>query len=385
MSAELDLEELRILLRRVGHERIDGLAREVDRTQQFSPELWSLLCSLGIPSLPFPEALGGVGGSYRAYVVGIEEIATAGAVAALYSGPTVQVASAVVRFGTEAQIAKWGDGLIQGKKLGAWAFTEPATGSDPRQITTTARRDGEEWILNGAKMFISFAPYADVALVFAKTSDTKLGAFLVDTSAHGWQPGKPIEMLAMGGQGTSAVTIDNLRVSADSLLGQADGGFDIMVGTEAEAKIRAGAICVGIGRRALDESVRYASERHHRDVPIGQKFPTIQALIGEMSASVDGARAMVHRGAAAVDSNDPDVKRIAASVRIVCSRMAREVTSNAMQICGAYGFTREMVLERLYREGKFYEVGQGAIELQRIIVGKARLKEFGERGTLHAT
>lgn len=370
VSQPLDKDVLD-LLRRVGHERIRDLSARVDRTQEFSRELWDLLCDVGLPALPFAE-------SYLAYVQGVEEVASHGAVAALYSGPTVQVATAIDRFGTEEQKARWGKGLISGGMLGAWSFTEPHTGSDPRQITTRATREGDGWVIRGTKMFTSFAAHADVALVFARTSETRLGAFLVDTSLPGWRPDAPIKMMAFGGQGTAPVSID-VRVPGDALLGDPEAGFDIMVGTESEAKVRAGAICVGIGRRAVEEAVRYASEREHRGEPIGMKFPTIQTLIGEMSAQVMAARAMVHSAARAVDRRDPELKKIAAATRIVCARMARETTSLAMQVCGAYGFTHEMVLERLYREGKFYEVGQGVIELQKLIVGKRALAEYRER------
>lgn len=378
-SRPLDPDLLRIL-RDVGRERIRDLAAQVDRTQEFSRELWELLCELGLPTMPFPDEESGHDGSFRAFVEGIEEVATHGACAALYSGPTVQVATAIDRFGTPEQKERWGAGLISGGLLGAWSFTEPQTGSDPKQIQTKAVRTDDGWHITGSKMFTSFAPYADVALVFARTSDapTRLGAFLVDTTDPGWQPGPPIKMMAFGGQGTAPVSID-VHVGPDALLGPEDGGFDIMVGTESEAKVRASAIALGIGRRALEEAAHYALQREHRGEPIGEKFPTIQGILGEMAAQVDSARAVVYAAAEAVDRRDPNLKVIAASTRIVCARMAREVSSLAMQVCGAYGFTHEMVLERLYREGKFYEVGQGVIELQKMIVGKHVLKTYGDK------
>jgi alkylation response protein AidB-like acyl-CoA dehydrogenase len=375
-----DVDSMLQVLREIGRERIEPLATEVDRSQVFSPELWSVLSELGIASVPFPSEHGGLDGTFVTFVRVIEELATLGGVAALYISPTVQVASAILRFGTSDQITRWAEPLISGQKMASWAFTEPGTGSDPKQISTRAERDGDGWVLNGQKMFISFAPYADTALVYARTSPDRLGAFLVDTHAGGWQPGTPVKTLAMGGQGTGPVWLEDVHVPADGLLGDVHGGFDIMTAVEAEGKVRASAMCVGMGRRALEEAIKYASTRLHRGVPIGEKFPTIQALIGQMSAEVDAARQMVYVAAAAVADQSPDVKRLAASARIVSSRMVREVTSNALQVCGAYGFTQDMVLERLYREGKFYEVGQGVIELQRIIVGKWRLREYASAG-----
>lgn len=374
-STHLD-PDVRDALRTAGHARIRDLAAKVDRSQEFSRELWDLLCELGLPTMPFSDPEAGHDGSFLAYVEAIEEVASHGACAALYSGPTVQVASAIRNFGTAEQQARWGDGLVSGGLLGAWSFTEPQTGSDPQQVLTRAVREGSGWRITGSKMFTSFAPHADVALVYAKTTDRRLGAFLVDTSDPGWEPGPSIHMLAFGGQGTAPVTID-VHVDDSAMLGGPEAGFDIMVSTEAEAKIRASSICVGIGRRAVEEAVAYASAREHRGEAIGDKFPTIQVTLGEMEAQVAGARAMVQWAARAVDSRDPELKKIAASTRIVCARMAREVSSLAMQVCGAYGFTHEMVLERLYREGKFYEVGQGVLDLQKLIVGKHLLRENG--------
>lgn len=377
-STHLD-PDVHAALRDAGYARIRDLAAHVDRSQEFSRELWDLLCELGLPTMPFPDPETGHEGSFLAYVEAIEEVARHGAVAALYSGPTVQVATAIRNFGSDAQRERWGEGLVNGGLLGAWSFTEPQTGSDPQQILTRAVRTDSGWHITGSKMFTSFAPHADVALVYAKTSDRRLGAFLVDTTDVGWDPGPPIKMLAFGGQGTAPVSID-LHVDDDALLGGEESGFDIMVSTEAEAKIRASSICVGIGTRAVEEAVAYASEREHRGEAIGDKFPTIQVTLGEMAAQVAGARTMVQWAARAVDARDPDLKRIAASTRIVCARMAREVSSLAMQVCGAYGFTHEMVLERLYREGKFYDVGQGVLELQKLIVGKHLLREHAAEG-----
>ncbi|XVV38352.1 acyl-CoA dehydrogenase family protein [Streptomyces sp. CA-100214] len=380
-----DLRAIRSAVQAVGEKEIEPLAAEVDRTQQFSSQLWTVLSDLGVTALPFSTEAGGLGGTFQQFTQVIEEIAYYGACAALYTGPTVQVASAILKHGTLEQQQRWAKPLISDGALASWSFTEPATGSDPRSITTVAERTDSGWVLNGSKMFTSFAPYSQVALVFARTTPSRLGAFLVDTSLPGWNPGKPIEMLSFGGQGTAPVAIDDLEVPGDALLGDVEQGYEILIGTEAEAKIRASAICGGIGRRALAEATKYANERTHRDTPIGEKFPTVQVLLGGMSAQVDAARLLTRRAARAVDRRDPRVSQLAASSRIVGARMTREVTSDALQVCGAYGFTKEMVLERLYREGKFYEVGQGVIELQRLIVGKKRIAEFAATGTLTDT
>ncbi|MGE3708160.1 MAG: acyl-CoA dehydrogenase family protein [Hyphomicrobiaceae bacterium] len=356
--------------------QIEALAAEIDATQRFSPELAALLREIGIFGAPFDVEDGGLGASYVQFTRLIEELSGVAAIAASYVGVTVQVTRALMRFGNPKQKALFGADLVSGRVLGAWGFTEPQTGSDPKEIRTVAKREGSEWLLNGSKMFISYAGEAGVALVFAKTSEARLGAFLVRLPTPGWIVSQPFRVMSLGGQGTAAITIDNVRLPEEALLGEADKGFDLMLAGEAEGKVRAAAQCVGIARRALLEATRYATERTHRGASIGSKFPTIQSLLGEMSSRVDAAHSLAQFAAASLDERSPLGHRRAASARIVCAEAARETTSRALQVCGAYGLTKEMIVERLYREGKFFEVGQGVIELQKIIVGKQCLLEY---------
>jgi alkylation response protein AidB-like acyl-CoA dehydrogenase len=228
--------------------------------------------------------------------------------------------------------------------------------------------DGDGWVLSGQKLFISFAAHAAIALVFARTPQG-VGAFLVETTDPGWTVGKPFELLSFGGGEPAPVFLDGVTVPADQLVGEPGGGFDVLLEGEGQGKIRAAAICVGIGQRAVDEGAAYALGRAHRGTPIASKFPQIRALLGEMESSVLAARALVHHAAELVDAGAP-VAEEAAAARIVAGRAAREVTSNALQIGGAYGLTRELPLERLYREGKFFEVAQGVVEIQKDIVAK---------------
>ena len=362
-----DLEDLRAAIEGQAARTVAPLAAKVDRTQAFSPELWNVICDLGLTRLAFPEEHGGDGGSVRAYVVASGEVARHCAVAALYPGTTIQVAMTLLARGTPDQIDRFVPALITGDALAAWAFTEPATGSDPRQITTRAVSDGDDWVLSGAKQFISFAGQATHALVFARTSETTLGAFLVDTSAPGWTTGPPAEVLSMGGTEARPVTLDEVRVPGSQMLGGPGDGFDTMVAGEAFGKVRAAAICVGIGRRAVEEATRYALAREHRGTPIGRRFPTLQALLGSAAAGVLGAETLV-LGCADLLDRGYSIAAEAASARLVAGRAAREAANAAMHVCGAYGLTREMVVERLYREAIFFDVAQGVSEIQQMIV-----------------
>jgi alkylation response protein AidB-like acyl-CoA dehydrogenase len=365
-------EALRAEVRRWARRRIAPLIADIDRTQRFSQELWERLREMGMFSLPFPEEVGGAGGTFGAYITATEELARAGAIAALYPGTTVQVADTLLRLGSPGAVRRWVPRLVSGEVVAAWAFTEPETGSDPRRLRTEARRDGDHWVLDGAKQFISYAGVCSVALVFARTPGDRVGAFLVDTATPGWSAGPPVEVLGLGGGEPAPVYLEGVRVPADHVVGDPARGFEVMLAGEARGKVRASAICVGIAQRALDEAVRYALRRTHRDQPIGRKFPSIQAHLAEMQADVLAARALVESVAAMVDRGLP-VAREAAAARLVAGRAAREAAGSALQVCGAYGWTREMEVERLFRESKFFEVTQGSAEIQRAIVARELL------------
>ncbi|NKY54569.1 acyl-CoA dehydrogenase family protein [Nocardia flavorosea] len=379
LRLDQELEDLRAAVDGQAARTIAPLAEKVDRTQTFSPELWAAVRETGLSRLPFAEEYGGEGGTVRAYVVATCEVARHCPVAALYPGTSIQVAMTLLRHGTPEQVERYVPGLVAGDTIASWAFTEPATGSDPRQITTRAERDGTGWRLTGAKQFISFSGQADIALVFARTSETALGAFLVDTTDPGWQTGPPSEVLSMGGTEARPVTLDGVRVPEAGLVGGIDAGFDVMLAGEAFGKVRAATISVGIAARALEEAGAYALTREHRGTPIGRRFPTVQALLGRAQASALSAESLVLTCADLLDRGLP-VPAEAASARLVAGRAARESTEAALHVCGAYGLTRDMVVERLYREAVFFDVSQGVSEIQQIIVGRELLTDAGKRG-----
>jgi alkylation response protein AidB-like acyl-CoA dehydrogenase len=363
-----ELESYRATVRRRAEARLAPLAGSLDRVQRFSPDVWTELRDMEVMGLPFPSSVGGGDGSFLAFAVATEELARVSAGAALYPGTTVQVATALLTHGTPDQVARWVPRLVAGEAPAAWAFTEPQTGSDPRQLATTAAPKGDRWVLSGQKLFISFAAQAEVALVFARTPQG-VGAFLVETADPGWTVGEPVELLSFGGGEPAAVFLDDVTVPEDRVVGAPAGGFDVLLAGEGQGKVRAAAICVGIAQRAVEEAAAYALDRTHRGTPIGTKFAQIRTLLGEMASSVLAARALVHHAAELVDAGAP-VAEAAAAARIVAGRAAREVTSHALQVGGAYGLTRELPLERLYREGKFFEVAQGVVEIQKEIVAK---------------
>lgn len=372
ISVEPELEELRSAVDAQACRELAPLAAGLDREQAFSREAWEAVRSIGLTRLPFEEKYGGDGGTVRAFVVATIEVARHCAVAALYPGTTIQVAMTLLEHGTPEQVERYVPGLVSGERIAAWAFTEPATGSDPRQISTRAVRDGGGWRLSGAKQLISFADQADVALVFARTSETALGAFLVDTDAAGWQVGEPSEVLSFGGTEARPIALDDVPVPAGGLVGTVEGGFDVMIAGEAFGKVRTAAITVGIAARAIEEAAAYGLARTHRGTPIARRFPTIQALLGSAAADLLGAEALVLACADRLDRGQ-GIAAEAASARLVAARAAREAASAALHVCGAYGLTRDMIVERLYREAVFYDIAQGVSEIQKIIVARELL------------
>ena len=373
-----DLQELARSVRAQAWRALAGRAAELDRAQRFDPQVWAAVRDLGIIPLPFAEDDGGAGGSALALVVALEQVAYACASAALYPGTTIQVIRALLDHAQPAVRERWVPRLMSGDALACWAFTEPQTGSDPKQLLTRARRDGDGWTLHGQKAFVSYAAAADVALVFAVTDNGATGAFLAETDQPGWSLGEPVAVLAYGAAEARPVHLDGARVTPDGLVGEIGGGFRVMLAGEAVGKLRVAAINVGVAQRALDEATRYAVQRTHRGTPIGQRFPTVQALLADMSAAVLGARAALYDTADRVPSEGADLAGRVAALRLLTGRAATEVTSAALQVCGAYGLTRDLPLERLFREAKFYEVAQGSLELQRVLAGKAVLAGFAE-------
>ena len=361
------------LARRIADDRLGPLAERLDREQSFSDALWNEIFEFGLPGIPFDTALGGGGGTYLEYCDVVEAFARRAAVSTSYHAPAVLVASALAEF-APALAEEFTPDLLGGRRKACWAFTEPQTGSDPKQITTRAVLQGDTWVLNGEKTFITLAAVADFALVFARTDGGRLNAILVDTAQPGWQPGPPMRFMAFGGAATGPVYLDDVVAPANRLVGAVGQGFEILLRVEAAGKIRAAATCVGIAQRAEELAVAYALQRTHRGSPIGTKFESIQWLLGEIGASVEAARALTREAARNHDCGN-DVHRVAAAARLIAARTARVVTSDALQVFGSYGVLEDSEIARLYREGKFFEVGQGVVEIQRRIIARGLLSE----------
>lgn len=364
-----DTTELIEAARVLAEEQIAPMARTLDETS-WSNEAWDLLSDLGVTAISAPEEYGGLGLPYSAYLAVTEQLARVSAVAALVPSLNVLVIRALLRAGSDEAKARYLPGLVAGRLRGCWAFTESETGSDPKAIRTTARPapSGDGWLLSGGKMFISHSGHADVAVVFAQL-DGRLTAFLGETT-DGFTPGRREPLLGLAGLDTGTVDIDGMHVH--EILGDPGDGFRILLSGEAEAKLRASAACSGLAWHATQLAVDYARSREHRGTPIGEKFQTIQWLVAECAARAETIQALIERGSRLVDAGG-DITAPAAKIKLMASRLAREVTSDAMQVHGAYGYTRDNDIEMLYRQAKMFEVVQGVSELNRVIIARDAL------------
>ncbi|MGI6547255.1 MAG: acyl-CoA dehydrogenase family protein [Bacillota bacterium] len=360
-------------VREFAHSRVLPRAAEIDRTDIFPRDLWQEMAAHGLFGVPFPEEYGGLGAGYVAYVLAVEELVRASMSVGVLVSVQGLAQEAILRFGTEEQKQRYLKPLVQGEKIGCFAFTEAGTGSDPKALMTRWVRDGQQYVLAGTKTFITHATVADAGVIFAKGADGKVSAFIVEAGSPGWQPGRQEDKLGLHGTGTAELVLDDVRVPAHNLLGREGDGFRILLQTISVGKLAVAAQGVGISQAALDASVRYARERTAYGKPIAQ-FQTTQWLIAEMAARLEAARWLTYRTAQLLEDGT-DISRAAAQCKLFSSRAAVQTSSDAMQIHGAYSYSKDYVVERLYRDAKITEIYEGTSEIQRVIIANALLRE----------
>jgi len=328
---------------------------------------------LGLLGLPYPERYGGGGGDYLSYAIAVEEIARAcGSTALIFAAHVSLGCGPIYSFGSEEQKQKWLPRLCTGQGLGAFGLTEPQAGSDAGSTRTVAVRDGDEYVLNGSKMWITSGAIADVVTCTAKTdpgAGTRgISCFLVERGTPGFIPGKNEPKMGLKGSVTSALTLEDCRVPAKNLLGAEGEGFKQMLITLDAGRISIGAMALGLGQAALDEATRYAKERVQFGQPIA-KFQAIQWMIADMATEVDAARLMVYRAAARKDAGLRFTKE-AAMAKLYASEVAERAAYKAVQIHGGYGYSREYPVERIYRDQRLCAIGEGTSEIQRLVIAR---------------
>ena len=379
MDFELTDEQelIREAVKEFAETEITPIAAELDRDHRFPIELIPKLAGLNLMGMPYPEKVGGAGADYVSYVIAIEEISRACASTGIIVSAHTSLATwPVYKFGTEAQKDRYLADMASGRRLGAFALTEPAAGTDAGAGTATAVLSGDEYILNGTKMFITNAPYAEVYVVFAKTDPAQgtrgISAFIVEKDTPGFSVGEAEHKLGIRGSSTPPIYLADCHIPRDALLGGEGNGFKVAMQTLDGGRIGVSAQALGIAQAALDAAVAYAKER----VQFGKPIATLQAIqwmIADMATQVAAARLLVYRAASCVDKGSP-YSTEGAMAKLFASEAATRVADRAIQIHGGYGYTESYPVERNYRDAKITELYEGTSEAQRMVISRSYLR-----------
>lgn len=354
------------------------IAKEVDESGEFPKDFFPQAAKLGLAGVAIPEQYGGSGMDTVSYCIAIEEIsrycATSGVILSVNNS---LVCDPLLEFGSEEQRREYLTPLASGKKLGCFALTEPGAGSDVGSLRTMARRDGDEYVLNGTKVFITSGTDADLALVFA-TVDLELKhrgitAFIVPCDTPGFSRGSKQYKLGVNGSGTTELAFEDMRVSASQRLGEEGEGFKIAMRALDGGRIGIAAQAIGIARGAFEEALVYAQQREQFGKPLA-KFQAIQFYLADMSTELDAARFLTWKAAWTKDTRGRCTLE-AAQAKLFASEMAQRATNKALQIHGGYGYTREYNVERYFRDARITEIYEGTSEVQKMVIAAALLAD----------
>ncbi|HSQ34327.1 MAG TPA: acyl-CoA dehydrogenase [Peptostreptococcaceae bacterium] len=356
---------------------VKPFAHEVDEKEEFPIETVKKLAKYGFMGIPFPKEYGGQGGDNLAYAMAVEELSkVCGTTGVIVSAHTSLCAAPIYQFGNEEQKQKYLVPLAKGEKLGAFGLTEPNAGTDASGQQTTAVLDGDEYIINGSKIFITNAGYADTYIVMAMTDKSKgtkgISAFIVEKGTEGFSIGKQEHKLGIKGSATCELVFENCRIPKENLLGKEGKGFGIAMKTLDGGRIGIAAQALGIAQGAIDETVSYVKERRQFGKPISY-FQNTQFQVADMSTKTEAARMLVYKAAKTKDSGAA-YSLEAAMAKLYASETAMEVTTKAVQLHGGYGYTREYPVERMMRDAKITEIYEGTSEVQRMVIAANVLK-----------
>ncbi|HRH13514.1 MAG TPA: acyl-CoA dehydrogenase family protein [Azonexus sp.] len=367
-------EMVRDAMRSFAQERLAPFAGEWDRNHTFPAEALKELGGLGALGMVVPEEWDGAGMDYMSLVLTIEEIAAGdGATSTIVSVQNSLACGITMKYGTDQQKETWLKPLARGDSLGCFCLTEPHTGSDASSITTRADRDGDHFVLNGVKQFITTGKYADVAIVFAVTDKAAgkkgISCFLVPTATPGYIVARIEEKMGQHASDTAQILFEDCRVPASALLGKEGDGYRIALSNLEAGRIGIAAQSVGMARAAFEAAVRYAKERTTFGVAIIE-HQAVNFRLADMATQIDAARLMVWRAATLKDAGRPCLTE-ASMAKMFASEMAEKVCSDAIQIHGGYGYVSDFPVERIYRDVRVCQIYEGANDIQRLVIGRA--------------
>jgi butyryl-CoA dehydrogenase len=380
MNFELTEEQRMIqeMARNFAEKEVAPLAAELDETHRFPVELAQKMGELGLMGVAIPEQYGGAGMDYVCYAIAMEEVSRACAnTGVIMSVNNSLVCDPLVKNCTEEQKHRFLAPLASGKKIGCFGLTEPSAGSDAVNQKTTAVLAGDQWVLNGSKIFITNGSHADTAIVFAVTDKSKkakgISTFVVEKGTPGFRVGKIERKLGLNASGTSELIFEDCRIPKDNLLGELGAGFKIAMQTLDAGRIGIGAQAVGIARAAMEQSAKYALERVQFDQPIA-KFQAIQWMLADMATEIDAARLLVYRAAHLKDTGKRHSAE-SAMAKLFASETAMKTATKAVQIHGGYGYSKEYPVERNFRDAKITEIYEGTSEIQRLVIAANLLRQ----------
>lgn len=350
---------------------------EWDEAQHFPSEILPKVAALGLMGATFPSSYGGAGLGHREYVTILEELARVDAsVALIVSAHNSLCSSHIHLVGTEEQKRKYLQPLARGEKLGCWSLTESGSGSDASALRSTARLDGDTWVLNGAKAFVTNGHHADICVVMAITDKAKkkhgISAFVVEKGTPGFRAGKKENKLGVRASDTAELIFENCRLPKENCLGQPGEGFIDCLRVIDKGRIGIAAIAVGIAQGAFEASLSYAKQRKQFGKPIGS-FQAIQWKLADMATEIDAARLLTYRAASLVDRGCR-VTREGSMAKLYAGEVAVKATNEAIQVHGGYGFIKDYPVEKFYRDVRLCTIGEGTSEVQRMVIARELLQ-----------
>ena len=381
MNFELseDHQMLRQMVREFVQAEIVPHAAQWDREEKFPAHVFKKAGELGLMGICVPEEYGGAGMDYMAYAIAIEEFAAGDGSAALTVASHNGLCTGhILVAADEEQKRRFLPDLASGHKFGAWGLTEPGSGSDASGMRTRAVRDGDDWILNGTKIFITQGSVGEIAVVLAATNpelkQRGISTFVLERGMPGFSAGRHIEKLGMRSSDTTELVLENVRVPEANRIGVLDGGFVDALKILDRGRISIGALAVGLGRAALEAAIRYAKDRKQFGQPISS-FQAIQWMISDSATELDAARLLVHRAAWTQDQGKNTTLE-SAMAKLYASEAAMRACDRAIQVHGGYGYTREYAVERMWRDAKLCTIGEGTSEIQRMVIARQILRQF---------
>lgn len=374
MILTTEQEMIRDSMRAFAQERLFPFAGEWDKSHTFPAEAIQELAELGAMGMVIPEEWGGAGMDYMSLVLALEEIAAGdGATSTIVSVQNSLACGITYRYGTDAQKEEWLKPLARGEKLGCFCLTEPHTGSDASAITTRADKDGDHYVLNGVKQFITSGKNANVAIVLAVTDKVAgkkgISCFLVPTSTPGYIVANIEDKMGQKASDTAQILFENCRIPASYMLGKEGEGYKIALSNLEAGRIGIAAQSVGMARSALDAAIRYAKDRITFGVPIIE-HQAVNFRLADMATKLDAARLMVWRAASLKDAGKPCLTE-ASMAKLFASEVAEKVCTDAIQIHGGYGYVSDFPVERIYRDVRVCQIYEGASDIQRLVIGRA--------------